>query len=296
MATKSELPTTSQLLDKIFNKKSDYQNLIKKLKKTHKNEKNYKFMNDFEVPDCSRKDDVVYQEYRALKLQREQLLEDLQEKQEQQQQREQEEREMLKNSDKNNNCEKSKSSKRKKSTTLQETLKKYANLKAPDCARPITRSYSRASKELDARRQQKEAENLLHLSQKFTAKTLPKTTYKPNLIKSKAKKLKSQFLTAEQGGEFKFVEVDRQRQKIKKEKIQKMIKERDLVNKKLANSFRAIAPPRTFTSDAYKEKMKEIQEYRKIAKYVRIDMNLKESRWPFSNLYDSKGKIIKKKE
>ena len=87
MATKSALPTTSQLLDKIFHKKSDYQNLTKKLKKNHKNEKNYKFMNDFEVPDCSRKDDVVYQEYRALKLQREQVLEDLQEKQEQQQQK-----------------------------------------------------------------------------------------------------------------------------------------------------------------------------------------------------------------
>ena len=110
MATKSELPTTSQLLDKIFHKKSDYQNLTKKLKKNQKNEKNYKFMNDFEVPDCSRKDDVVYQEYRALKLQREQVLEDLQEKQEQQQQKEQQEK-LLKNSDKNNNCEKSKSSK-----------------------------------------------------------------------------------------------------------------------------------------------------------------------------------------
>merc|ERR1712224_52654 len=114
--------------------------------------------------------------------------------------------------------------------------------------------------------------------------------------KSKAEKLNTQFLKSDQGGEFKFVEVDRRRQEEKERKIQSALKQRELICKKLANCFRAIGPPKNFTSDAYVEKMKEIQEYRMIAKYVRIDMNLRESRWPFSNKYDQKGKIIKSEE
>merc|ERR1739848_886041 len=142
------------------------------------------------------------------------------------------------------------------------------------------RRYSRASKELDELKIQKELEEESHLKVKIRAKKIPKTTYKPFKFKKE-----NDIRTTEILPEFKFVEQDR----ISKCKFNAWVeqerKNKIILAKELSN-FRAKSAP--VMSEAFLERQKELEMYRKIKHYVRVDTLLQESKLPFTSDFHRK--------
>ena len=267
------------VIQNMFNENDTFENLSKKRSSNDSSQNtqkshDFKFFKNFPLP--SLKNDQFYKTYRAQKR----LIEDDFEKFEEQRKIELEketarkEKEKLENSTKN--------------LRLEALKKKYAKIHSKKnsfkCAKPIIKTFSRASKELDERKKLKLEEENFHLNFKFIAKEAPKSTRNPNLIKIKTEKLNHDSTT------FSFVEKDRIRQIEKTEHINKILEEREVEARQMTNIFKALKPP--VRSEKYVERMKELEEYRKIKKYLRMDTTLAESKLPFSNKYDEKGKII----
>ena len=145
--------------------------------------------------------------------------------------------------------------------------------------RPNKRRFSRASKELDELHHQKVIEEEQHLKIKIRAKKIPKTTYAPFTFKKPG----SHYST--EGTEFKFVEADRIRKCkfnawVEQERKNKVILSREMCN------FRAKSAP--VKTEAFLERQKELEMYRKIKHYVRVDTLLHDSKLPFTSDFHRK--------
>lgn len=155
-----------------------------------------------------------------------------------------------------------KSDSRKTSTAERKNLPK----KAPTvcvpfrCAQPIIKTYSRACKEIDERRLEKQKEDESHLNIKFTAKGVPKTNRNPEIFKPKPLKHK---VTVK---EFSFVKRDIAMKKAFQKQVQ-LQRTLAIKNAKKLTIFKAKPCPKLDTSEV--ERQKEQAEYRKIIRIMR---------------------------
>merc|ERR1712166_1582030 len=129
--------------------------------------------------------------------------------------------------------------------------------------RPNKRRFSKASKELDELHHQIEIQEEQHLKIKIRAKKIPKTTYAP----------------------FTFVEADRIRKCKFNAWVEQERKNKLILSKEMCN-FRAKSAP--VKTGAFMERQKELEMYRKIKHYVRVDTLLHESKLPFTRDFHRK--------
>lgn len=257
------------LVETMFSETDDYSSLSQNSLKDLQNIK-FEFLKNFNVP-SKLFDDKVY----LKKLQENELKEN-----------ELESKLKLQKEEDEKNLEKFS----QKNQSLEALRQKYSKFKEFNCSKPIKRRFGKASQELDKRRTEKNIVDEAELSFKFRAKALPETTYQPNLIKPKPMTRIDDNSRNDHNAVFSFVPTDEIRKQQKLSKIQNTLTERENHAKLLANKFKALPPPTR--SEKYVERMKEIEEYRKIKKYVRMDTTLFESRLPFTNKYDVNGKIL----
>jgi len=145
--------------------------------------------------------------------------------------------------------------------------------------RPNKRRFSKASKELDELHHQKEIQEEQHLKIKIRAKKIPKTTYAPFTFK------KPDSYDSTERTEFKFVEADRIRKCKFNAWVEQERKNKLILSKEMCN-FRAKSAP--VKTEAFMERQKELEMYRKIKHYVRVDTLLHESRLPFTSDFHRK--------